>query len=165
MTSWITWLSVGLIAAVLFYAILSVFLRKPLGLYISAAFHVILGILSLPSIGVYVLGLAILELLVGIILTDKGLVLNGAFKGLKSVERKTYLILGSVFVLSSGFIYTLERGFSMLSTGVVKSGFFSGNMSGAVPEIEANGFFDNAFAPLFLSIGILLFICGFLKKP
>lgn len=71
MTSWISWVAVGLMVAVLLYAIFSVFLRKPLGLYIAAAFHLILGILSLPSIGLYVLGLAIFEIIVGIAMTVK----------------------------------------------------------------------------------------------
>ncbi|WP_373893204.1 hypothetical protein [Virgibacillus sp. CBA3643] len=71
MTSWITWLVVGLMVAVLLYAIFSVFLKKPIGLYIASAFHIVLGILSLPSIGLYVLGLAILELIVGIVMTLK----------------------------------------------------------------------------------------------
>lgn len=35
------------------------------------AFHIVLGILSLPSIGLYVLGLAIIELVIGIIMTVK----------------------------------------------------------------------------------------------
>lgn len=71
MTTWISWLSVGLMVAVLLYAIFSVFLKKPLGLYIATAFHIVLGVLSLPSIGLYVLGLAIIELIVGIIMTAK----------------------------------------------------------------------------------------------
>ena len=71
MTGWISWLTVGLMIAVLLYAALSIFLRKPIGLYIAAVFHIVLGILSLPSIGLYVLGLAILELIVGTIMTFK----------------------------------------------------------------------------------------------
>lgn len=71
MTSWISWLAVGLMIAVLIYAILSVYLKKPTGLFIAAAFHIALGILSLPSIGLYVLGFAILELIVGFIMTIK----------------------------------------------------------------------------------------------
>lgn len=69
MTHWISWLALGLMVAVLFYAIFSLYVRKPAGLYISVCFHIALGILSLPSIGLYVLGLAILELLVGMTLT------------------------------------------------------------------------------------------------
>lgn len=71
MTSWISWLYVGLMIVVLLYALFSVFLKKPIGLYIAAAFHIVLGILSLPSIGLYVLGLAMLEIIVGIMITMK----------------------------------------------------------------------------------------------
>jgi len=71
MTSWISWVAVGLMMSVLFYAIFSIFLKKPLGLYIAATFHIILGLLSLPSIGLYVLGLAVIELIIGIIMAVK----------------------------------------------------------------------------------------------
>jgi len=71
MTSWISWLYVGLMIVVLLYALFSVFLKKPIGLYIAAAFHIVLGILSLPSIGLYVLGLAMLEIIVGIMIMMK----------------------------------------------------------------------------------------------
>lgn len=71
MTSWVSWIAVGLIVAVLLYAIFSVFLRKAIGLFIASAFHIVLGILSLPSIGLYVLGLAIIETIVGIAMTVK----------------------------------------------------------------------------------------------
>lgn len=42
-----------------------------MGLYIAALFHIALGILSLPSIGLYVFGLAILEIIAGIAMTVK----------------------------------------------------------------------------------------------
>jgi len=71
MTSCFSWLYVGLMIVVLLYALFSVFLKKPIGLYIAAAFHIVLGILSLPSIGLYVLGLAMLEIIVGIMITMK----------------------------------------------------------------------------------------------
>ncbi|HLR27016.1 MAG TPA: hypothetical protein VK112_14215 [Fodinibius sp.] len=71
MTSWISWVAVGLMVAVLLYAILSIFLKKPSGLYIATALHIVLGILSLPSIGLFVLGLAIIELIIGISMTVK----------------------------------------------------------------------------------------------
>jgi len=71
MTSWISWVTVGLMGAVLLYAIFSIFLKKTVGLYIATAFHILLGILSLPSIGLYVLGLSIIELIVGISMTVK----------------------------------------------------------------------------------------------
>jgi len=71
MTSWISFVAVGLMIAVLFYAIFSIFLKKPLGLYIATALHIGLGILALPSIGLYILGLAIIELIIGVLMTIK----------------------------------------------------------------------------------------------
>jgi len=57
--------------AVLLYAICSVILKKPIGLFIATIFHTVLAILSLPSIGLYVLGLAVIEFTTGIIMTAK----------------------------------------------------------------------------------------------
>lgn len=67
----ISWVAVGLMVAVLFYAIFSILLKKPLGLYIATVLHIVLGILSLPSIGLYVLGFAAIELITGVIMTVK----------------------------------------------------------------------------------------------
>ena len=75
-----------------------------------------------------------------------------------------YKITGIVFIIMSGLIYTLERGFSLLSTSLVKAGFFSGTMTGGVPEIETSGFLENWFVPLFLILGIMFLIYGFKKK-
>ncbi len=69
MTSWISWIAVGLVVAVLLYAVFSVLFKKPVGLFIATAFHIVLGVISLPSIGLVVLGLAIIELIAGIIMT------------------------------------------------------------------------------------------------
>ncbi|WP_219914642.1 hypothetical protein, partial [Thalassobacillus sp. CUG 92003] len=66
-----TWIVIGIILAGVVYAIYSVIAKKPLGLYISMVIHFVLGILSLPSIGLYVLGLALLELIIGIVMTIK----------------------------------------------------------------------------------------------
>lgn len=71
MISWISWVVVGLVVTVLFYAIFSILLKKSVGLYIATAFHIVLGLLSLPSIGLYILGLAAIELIIGIIMTVK----------------------------------------------------------------------------------------------
>lgn len=76
---------------------------------------------------------------------------------------KPYKITGIVFIVMAGFIYTLERGFSLLSTSVVRAGFFAGQMTGEVPDVETGGFFDNLFVPAFLILGIIFIIYGFSK--
>ncbi|HLS66277.1 MAG TPA: hypothetical protein VK029_04695 [Pseudogracilibacillus sp.] len=68
MESFIAILSIVLVFLIIGYAIFSIYLRKPVGLFIAAILHVVLGILSLPSIGLYILGLAALELIAGITL-------------------------------------------------------------------------------------------------
>lgn len=71
MGSWMSWLVVCLVVVVLLYAILSIYLKRPIGLYVAVLFHALLGILSLPSIGLIVLGLAVLELIAGIVMSVK----------------------------------------------------------------------------------------------
>lgn len=74
-----------------------------------------------------------------------------------------YKITGIVFIAMAGFIYTLERGFSLLSTSIIQAGFFSGQISSEVPGVETNCFNANLFVPAFLILGIIFLIYGFSK--
>lgn len=78
------------------------------------------------------------------------------------MEDKFGALIGAIFIVMSGLIYTIERGFTILSTNIVKSGFYSGGMTGEVPEVETNNMFDNLYVPGFLLIGILLLIYSFM---
>lgn len=75
-----------------------------------------------------------------------------------------FTIIGIVFIMMSGMIYVLERGFSLISTSIVKAGFYAGTMTGEVPTVEAVGFTSNFFVPIFLVVGIIALIIGFEKK-
>ncbi|PID21621.1 hypothetical protein CSV61_07915 [Sporosarcina sp. P3] len=75
----------------------------------------------------------------------------------------SFKILGLVFIVTSGFIYTLEKGFSMLSSSIVQAGFYSGGMTGEVPEIEVSGFFENLYVVPLLVLGILILLVGFVR--
>jgi hypothetical protein len=77
---------------------------------------------------------------------------------------KSFKKYGIFFIIASGIIYSLERGFSMLSSSIIRAGFFSGGMNGEVPEVAINGFFSNFYVPLFFTIGLILVIYGFKKK-
>lgn len=70
----LTWSPAFLITVtilVLLYALFSIYLRKMTGLFIAAAFHIVLGLFSLPSIGLYVIVLAVIECIVGVVLIAK----------------------------------------------------------------------------------------------
>ena len=75
-----------------------------------------------------------------------------------------YKTTGFVFIVMSGLIYTLERGFSLISSSIIQAGFFAGKMTGENPGIEVSGFFNNFFVPLFFIIGVTLIIYGVKKK-
>ncbi|MEK3886441.1 hypothetical protein [Bacillus sp. FSL K6-3431] len=76
----------------------------------------------------------------------------------------SYKILGFIFLLASGLIYALEDLSSVLSTSIIQAGFFSGQMSGSVPEVEKAHLFDNLFVPLFFLISLVLLVYGFKKR-
>lgn len=73
-------------------------------------------------------------------------------------------VVGVVLLVMSGLIYTLERGFTMLSTSIAQAGFFAGQMSGEVPDIKMSSFIDNLFVPLFFVLGIITLVYSYLKK-
>lgn len=73
-------------------------------------------------------------------------------------------LLGIVLIVTSGIIYTLERIISTLSSSLTLAGFWAGNRTGEVPQVEVSGFFDNFYVPLLLISGIVLLIYGFMKK-
>lgn len=73
-------------------------------------------------------------------------------------------IIGVAFLIMAGLIYTIERGFTMLSTSIVQAGFFAGRISGEIPEIKISSFTDNLFVPLFFVLGIITLVYSFLKK-
>lgn len=52
---------------------------------------------------------------------------------------KTDRILGFVFILVGGIIYSIKRAVSILSTSMIRAGFFAGSMTGEVPNVEASG--------------------------
>lgn len=71
MPFWTPTFFIIVVILVLLYAIFSIYLRKVSGLLIAAGFHIILGLFSLPSIGWYVIGLAVIEIVIGIYLNSK----------------------------------------------------------------------------------------------
>lgn len=77
---------------------------------------------------------------------------------------KFYKVTGVVLIITSAVLFTIERGLSMISTSIATSGFYAGGWTGSVPEIGANGFFDNIYVPILLLAGIVCFIYGLRKE-
>ncbi|MDQ0177311.1 hypothetical protein [Bacillus chungangensis] len=74
------------------------------------------------------------------------------------IDRKTSLYLGSIFLLTSGLLFTIER----LSSYIY---WFAQITTGQYPTYhETFSFLDNLFVPLFLLIGISFFIYYFYSK-
>ncbi|MFS0674269.1 hypothetical protein [Ornithinibacillus sp. 179-J 7C1 HS] len=75
------------------------------------------------------------------------------------MNKNTGFILGSLFVLTGGVIYTIER----LSSNIYWLGQIN---SGAYPPTPENSVPDNFFTWSFLLIGIVLLIYSYMKaKP
>lgn len=74
------------------------------------------------------------------------------------MEKKTSLILGSLFILTSGLIFTIER-----LTAIV---YWSAQINTGTWDISPKTMplFDNLFIVLFFTIGIVFIILSFKKK-
>ncbi|MCJ8010154.1 hypothetical protein MUG84_00165 [Paenibacillus sp. KQZ6P-2] len=73
-----------------------------------------------------------------------------------------YKILGAIFMIISGLIYTAERIIENLSAALVAAGYAShGTGTDRAPNYA--GFFDNFFVWFFFLLGFLLLAYGFPK--
>lgn len=76
-------------------------------------------------------------------------------EGGNQLDRKTSVILGSLFFLMSGLLFTIER----LGAYVHRIAQIT---SGSYPtELEMPSLFANLFVPLFILIGIALIVMAF----
>ncbi|MBB3127026.1 putative membrane protein [Paenibacillus rhizosphaerae] len=79
--------------------------------------------------------------------------------------RTRYLfIIGSMFIVVSGLIYTIERAVSNIAGNIKLAGFYAGRMTGEVPSPQIPGFSDNIFAPLFLLSGLIIIAVALLRS-
>ena len=74
------------------------------------------------------------------------------------MDKKVNLILGSLFILTSGLIFTIER----LSAYVYWSAQINTGTYDTTPETML--LFDNLFIALFFLIGIVFIIVSFKKE-
>lgn len=74
-----------------------------------------------------------------------------------------YKILGTILMVISGLIYSLERITARISSSIIEAGHASNGLSAEI-RTDYPGFFDNFFVWFFLFIGFLLLAYGFPKK-
>ncbi|TCM85421.1 hypothetical protein EV294_1261 [Paenibacillus sp. BK033] len=80
------------------------------------------------------------------------------------MSNHVYKILGTILMIVSGLIFTLERCIANISNSLIVAGFAS---DGTVPDlklVEYPKFTDNLFVVLFLIFGILIFAYGLIRK-
>lgn len=76
------------------------------------------------------------------------------------MDKRTSLLLGSLFVISSGFIYALER----INSHVYWLGQVLAKINGSFPiKPDMPGITENWFVILFLALGLIFYI-GAWKK-
>lgn len=80
------------------------------------------------------------------------------------METKIYYILGTVFLISSGFIYTFERVMSncSMSWGQGVSMSQSNVTTFTMPLLPSP--FSNIFITLFITISVIFFVRGYAKN-
>jgi hypothetical protein len=80
------------------------------------------------------------------------------------VSNHVYKILGTVLMIFSGLIFTLERCIANISNSLIVAGFASHGTTTELKLVEYPKFTDNFFVLFFLIIGILIFAYGLIKK-
>jgi hypothetical protein len=78
-------------------------------------------------------------------------------------ERFVYVI-GVMFIIVSGLMYTIERATTYIAGNLQLAGFYAGRMSGEVPSPQMPSFSDNIFIPVFLLVGIAIIAFASLKR-
>jgi len=76
------------------------------------------------------------------------------------MDKKFYYLLGTIFIITSGILYSIERFIAYFS--------WIGQMNSHTGSFEAYpslpGMRTNIFIPIFIIIGIYLFVSGYRKK-
>ncbi|MFD0716672.1 hypothetical protein [Paenibacillus sp. GCM10027626] len=80
------------------------------------------------------------------------------------MHSKLIPLIGAIFIMLSGLLYTIERAATNIASHEIIAGFLAGNGTGAVPEPKTAEFTDNFFVPLFAIIGIALIIYSGRRK-
>jgi len=74
----------------------------------------------------------------------------------------TYKRIGTIFMITAGVIYTIERCVASISYALIQAGYASHGTNTNF-KLEYPGFFNNFFVWFFLFIGFLLLAYGFPK--
>ncbi|WP_300857519.1 hypothetical protein [uncultured Clostridium sp.] len=73
------------------------------------------------------------------------------------MNKKQYYILGIIFIISSGFLYSFER----FITYYEWIGILNANIGIEYSSPHLPGIFNNIFIPIFIIIGFILIIRGY----
>lgn len=79
------------------------------------------------------------------------------------MRNNVYKVLGTIFMLTSGILYTAERMIEKVSVAIVASGYASHGV-GTDRTASYPHFFDNFFVWFFMLVGFILLVYGFLKE-
>ncbi len=80
------------------------------------------------------------------------------------MEKKIYYILGTVFIITSGLIYTFER---FAANYLSPSGHGEATSQGSIVTYTMTlkpSLFSNLFIAIFIVIGVIFFARGYAKK-
>lgn len=80
------------------------------------------------------------------------------------MDKKMYYILGTIFIITSGIIYTFERFTSQYSLPGQSTSFSQNSNSVTSYLIPLQSPFSNLFIPVFIVIGVIFFVRGYSKK-
>lgn len=79
------------------------------------------------------------------------------------MSKRYFIILGSVFLIAGGCLYTLERVGNWIAIGLSAQGLAINSGNGSIVDPHV-GFFDNVFVLIFCITGVILITLGIYSK-
>ncbi len=76
------------------------------------------------------------------------------------MDKKLFYVLGAIFIIVSGVIYTIERGMAYYTW----IGQMTSHTGGYPTNPQMPGLLTNVYIPIFIIIGLVFYILGYRKK-
>lgn len=78
------------------------------------------------------------------------------------MDKKLYYVFGTIFIIASGFLYTIERAISYYSWVGQKMSITQTGEYYAFPQLP--NLLTNIYIPIFVIISVICFVLGYRKK-
>lgn len=78
------------------------------------------------------------------------------------MDKKSYYVLGTIFIVVSGFIYTIERGIAYYSW--IGQRMSASQIGSSTTSPQLPGLLTNIYIPAFVIVGVIFYVKGYMEK-